>query len=91
MTTVRVMGLVVCHLICFKFCSPSFFLPGECWSGPNAGETYKRNGKSSNCTDKNAKTCSTSDQDLNECSGQHETNYVYGLDQPSSMYTVTIK
>ncbi|KAK3726332.1 hypothetical protein QZH41_008962 [Actinostola sp. cb2023] len=64
----------------FSFFSIQYY--GQCWSGENAGETYKRNGVSSKCINKESKACSN--DDLSECGGQEETNFVYGLDTPQS-------
>lgn len=54
---------------------------GECWSGPEAGETYQRNGISPKCITKEGQPCTPDKSDV--CAGEQETNYVYGIDLSS--------
>ncbi|XP_031574004.1 uncharacterized protein LOC116307825 isoform X2 [Actinia tenebrosa] len=62
----------------YNFFSIQYY--GECWSGPDAGETYKRNGVSSKCITKEGQPCTPDKPDV--CAGEAETNYVYGIDMP---------
>ena len=51
---------------------------GECWSGPEAGETYNRAGSSDKCVTKGFKKCDPNDKQ--ECVGDKKINFVYGID-----------
>ena len=57
---------------------PSQFYPGECWSGPEAGETYNRAGSSDQCVTKGYKECDPNDKE--ECVGDKNVNFVYEID-----------
>ena len=52
---------------------------GECWAGPEAGDTYFRNGEKDykNCIKSGYKPCEPGDKN---CIGIQYTNYVYKLD-----------
>lgn len=57
----------------------SILFQGECWSGPEAGDTYFRNGEKDyeNCLKSGYKPCQPGDKN---CIGTQFTNYVYKLD-----------
>ena len=50
------------------------YLTGECWSGPEAGDTYDQHGKTDTCIKQGYKPCQPGN--LN-CIGKQQTNYVY--------------
>ena len=50
-------------------------ISGECWSGPEAGETYNRNGAGTACVTSGYKNCTL--ENNMECIGGKETNFVY--------------
>ena len=51
-------------------------LLGECWSGPEAADTYNRAGKSKKCVTKGVNVpCNLNDNV--ECVGKQNTNFVY--------------
>ena len=55
-----------------------FCLIGECWSGPDAAETYDKDGPSEKCFTKGSmQKCNVSDNV--ECVGDLNTNFVYGI------------
>lgn len=55
------------------------YILGECWSGPEAGDTYFQNGEKDykHCLKSDYKPCQPGD--LN-CIGTQYTNYVFKLD-----------
>ncbi|XP_032240147.2 uncharacterized protein LOC5514576 [Nematostella vectensis] len=58
----------------YKIFSVQFY--AECWSGPDARDTYDRNGESSQCVSKNYKPCKPDDK---HCVGKQYTNFVYRI------------
>ncbi|XP_066936875.1 uncharacterized protein [Clytia hemisphaerica] len=61
----------------YAFFSTQFY--GECWSGPEAGDTYFRNGEKSydNCIGNDYQPCKEGEKN---CIGIQYTNYVFKLD-----------
>ena len=57
-----------------------FNITGECWSGDEVGNSYKRAGQVETCTTLGYKRC-PADPNANEieCVGNKETNYVYEI------------
>ena len=52
---------------------------GECWSGPDTGDTYNRAGLADTCITRDLKQrCDPSDPE--ECAGEKETNFVYSVE-----------
>ena len=52
---------------------------GECWSGPDTGDTYNRAGLADSCITRDLKQrCDHSDPE--ECAGEKETNFVYSVE-----------
>ncbi|XP_022796155.1 uncharacterized protein LOC111334626 [Stylophora pistillata] len=60
---------------------------GECWSGPEAGETYNRAGSSDKCVTKGFEKCDPNDKQ--ECVGDKKINFVYGIDVTGTVITPT--
>jgi len=60
----------------YRFFSTQFY--GECWSGPEAGDTYSRNGEKDykHCLARDYKQCRKGEKN---CIGVKETNYVFDL------------
>lgn len=74
----------------------SFFLefinlPGECWSGPEAGETYNKLGfaRESRCVTSAYKPCPKNPKATDkECVGKNFVNYIYGIENNKGNTTV---
>lgn len=67
----------------------SVFCSGECWSGPETGDTYNRAGTVDTCKTLDYKQCDPSDS--TECVGEQKTNFVYGVELPGSLLIFFIK
>ena len=59
------------------------FSTGECWSGPQAQETYNRAGAKNTCITNNFEKCDVSDSKI--CVGEKETNFVYEVQRAGNV------
>ena len=58
-------------------CDNFAIILGECWSGPEASDTYNRNGTGTACITSGYKNCVL--ENNMECIGKEDTNFVYGI------------
>ena len=75
------MALIVIIVWVTISCYDFVIILGECWSGPEAGETYNKAGAGTECVTAGYKKCSL-ENDM-ECIGGKNTNFVYGIQTES--------
>ena len=82
------MSLLSHSLVLFLILSIIVVALGECWSGPEAAETYARAGNTTQCVTMDYKECNPADR--RECAGVKNVNFVYGIGVQGK-YETTIK